>query len=171
MTAFKELSVSRINTLDSRLVHSAMKVFDKCMRNRIALYIVWGKRSDEEQELLFRYGRDIPGSILTTRRGGHSAHNYGMALDFCLLQDAHMMTWEDCYPRTYWRQKWWKVVQYFEEEGWEAGWRWPSFEPGHVENLLGKTISELKNEREQAKIRDYWDKDVRRSDSDQEFFL
>lgn len=143
MTKFLDISMQRINTLDSKLVPSATRVFEKCVKNKIPVYVVWGSRTNEQQEVMFRYGRSIPGPILTTHRGGYSPHNYGLALDFCLLFNSELLSWEDVYPRDYWRNKWLKVVRYFEEEGWEAGWRWPSFEPGHVQNLLGNTILEL----------------------------
>ncbi len=171
MAAFKEISVSRINSLDSRLVASAMRVYEKCTKSRIPLYIIWGRRTDEEQELLYRHGRSIPGRIITSRRGGFSPHNYGLALDFCLLFETDLLTWEDCYPHDYWRWKWIKAIKHFEAEGWDTGWRWSSFEPGHVENLLGKTIGELKNEREQAENRGLWIENLRRSSNDQEFFI
>lgn len=140
MTKFLDVSMQRINTLNPSLIPSATRVFDKCQRDKIPIYIVWGSRTLEQQELLFRHGRTIPGRVMTTHRPGFSAHNHGLALDFCLLFDTELLSWEDVYPRKYWRLKWLKVSQYFEEEGWESGWRWQSFEPGHVQNLMGKTI-------------------------------
>lgn len=143
MTAFLDVSMQRINTLNPKLIAPATRVFEKCVKNKIPIYVVWGSRTLEQQDLLFRYGRTIPGHILTTRRAGYSAHNYGLALDFCLLFNTEMLSWEEVYNRDYWRNKWLKVVRYFEEEGWESGWRWPSFEPGHVQNLLNNTLTDL----------------------------
>jgi peptidoglycan L-alanyl-D-glutamate endopeptidase CwlK len=143
MSAFLDISMQRINTLNPKLIPSATRVFEKCQKEKIPIYVVWGLRTIDQQDLMFRFGRTIPGKILTTRRGGYSAHNYGCALDFCLLFNKELLSWEDVYPRDYWRNKWLKVVRYFEEEGWESGWRWPSFEPGHVENLLGNTLTSL----------------------------
>jgi peptidoglycan L-alanyl-D-glutamate endopeptidase CwlK len=167
MTKFLDVSMQRINTLNPKLIPSATRVFDKCIKNKIPIYIVWGKRTSSEQDLLYRYGRSIPGQILTIKRGGHSAHNYGLALDFCLLFNTELLSWEDVYPRMYWRNKWLKVVRYFEEEGWEAGWRWPSFEPGHVQNLLGNTITNLY---EQNNSWNNGEQDVREQDKDQIFY-
>ena len=143
MIKFLDVSMQRINTINPKLIPSAIRVFEKCIQNKIPIYIVWGNRSVSEQETIFRYGRTIPGQILTSHRGGYSAHNYGLALDFCLSFNTELMSWEDVYPRLYWRNKWLKVVRYFEEEGWESGWRSPSFEPGHVQNLLGNNIIQL----------------------------
>jgi hypothetical protein len=161
---YLDVSMQRINTLDSRLIPSATRVFNKCIKNKIPIYIVWGHRTFEQQDLLFRCGRTIPGSIQTTHRGGHSAHNYGLALDFCLLFNKELLSWEDCYPRDYWRNKWLKVVRYFEEEGWTSAWRMPSFEPGHAENLLGNTILGL-YEQAQSRIDRY--KNFREQDENQ----
>ena len=150
MSKFLDVSMQRINTLNPKLIPSATRVFEKCVKDKIPLYIVWGSRTFDQQDLLFRFGRTIPGPIHTLHRGGFSAHNYGFALDFCLLFGNNMMSWEEVYPRDYWRNKWLRVVRYFEEEGWEAGWRWPSFEPGHVQNLMD---SKLINLYEQANTR------------------
>lgn len=143
MSKFLDVSMQRINTLNPKLIPSATRVMEKCRLDKIPIYIVWGSRTFEQQDLLFRFGRTIPGSIQTLHRSGFSAHNYGLALDFCLLYGNSLLSWEDVYPRDYWRNKWLRVVRYFEEEGWEAGWRWPSFEPGHVQNLMDNKMMDL----------------------------
>jgi peptidoglycan L-alanyl-D-glutamate endopeptidase CwlK len=157
MSTLLDVSMQRINTLNTKLIPSATRVFERCHKEKIPVYVVWGSRTVEQQDVLFRLGRTAPGPLQTTKRGGYSAHNYGLALDFCLLFNGALMSWEDCYPRDYWRNKWLKVVRFFEEEGWESGWRWPSFEPGHVQNLLGYTVLDLY---EQASNRNYGNKDV-----------
>ena len=54
-----------------------------------------------------------------------------------------MQTWEEVQNHDWWRWMWIKVVKKFEDEGWESGFRWEyNYEPGHVQNLLGKTIGE-----------------------------
>lgn len=160
--------MQRINTLDPRLIPAATRVFDRCIKEKIPLYIMWGRRTVEQQDLLFRFGRTIPGPVQTTHRGGYSAHNYGMALDFCLLFNKELLSWDDVYERFYWRNKWLKVVRYFEEEGWVSYWRMPSFEPGHVENLMDNTILELY---EQTYNRNYRIEDVRKSNEDQNIYI
>ena len=79
---FDSLSVQRINSLNPKLIDSAMRVFNKARSQGIPLYIMWGTRPLRDQELMYRYGRDLPGQVLTNNRPGHSAHNYGLALDF-----------------------------------------------------------------------------------------
>jgi peptidoglycan L-alanyl-D-glutamate endopeptidase CwlK len=167
-TKFLDVSIQRINTLDTKLIASATRVFDRCIKERIPVYIVWGRRSEEQQEVMYRYGRSIPGQILTTHRPGYSTHNYGLALDFCLLFNTDLLSWEDCYPRVYWRNKWLKVVRFFEEEGWTSKWRGADFEPGHVENLMG---NDLKFYYEQNGNRNKWISNIREQDEDKEFYI
>jgi len=143
MIEFVDVSMSRIATLNSIHVASATNAFQKCISQRIPIYITWGSRTMQEQELLYRFGRSLPGPIVTHRRPGYSPHNYGLALDFCLLDGKKLLSWEDCYPVESLHEKWMRVVKVFEAEGWTAGWRWPSFEPGHLENLMGLTIGDL----------------------------
>ena len=151
MSKYLDISMQRISTLDSSLIPSAMRVFEKCYKNKVPIYIVWGTRNNEQQELLYRCGRTIPGIVQTTRRAGYSAHNYGLALDFCLLFNTEILSWEEVYPRWYWRQKWLRAVMYFEEEGWTSKWRGSDFEPGHLENLMGKDIFEYMREANEEK--------------------
>lgn len=136
MSKFLDISINRINALDVKLIPSATRVFNRCQKEDIPIYIIWGVRTKEEQDLIFRYGRTIPGKVLTMNRGGYSPHQYGLALDFCLLYHTQLLSWEEAYTRRYWRHKWIKVIKYFEEEGWASKWRGYDFEPGHVENLL-----------------------------------
>jgi len=139
-------SVGRINTLHSKLIPSAMKVYNECIAEKIPIHIVWGHRSQQEQQTLYRYGRTIPGSILTTNRPGYSAHNHSLALDFCFYYDSEMKTWQDAQEVEYWRWMWIKVIKKWEAEGWETGFRWEyNWEPGHVQNLLDKTLGEWYN--------------------------
>lgn len=42
-------------------------------------------RSGTEQNALWEQGRSVPGKIVTYAKAGQSAHQYGLALDFCLL--------------------------------------------------------------------------------------
>jgi len=164
---YDSISIKRINTLHPQLVDSAMRVFNKARSKGIPLYIMWGTRSMGDQQVMYRYGRDLPGKIITNNRPGYSAHNYGLALDFCLYWNKVLFTWEDVYERWYWRQRWLKVVFMFEEEGWDTGWRWTNFEPYHVQNLMGNTMLDLVRKYEQVKDRNNWLEALREQDKNQ----
>lgn len=52
-----------------------------------------GARSFTEQATLYFQGRTMPGKIVTQARAGYSAHNYGLAVDFCRFFD-DVPSWE-----------------------------------------------------------------------------
>ena len=138
-----ETSINRIGTLHPLLIANATGVYNSCIKDNIPIHITWARRSNEVQEVIFKYGRTVPGTILTTNRPGYSAHNYGLALDFCFFYDNKMQTWEEVQHHDWWRWMWIKVIKKFEDEGWETGFRWEyNYEPGHVQNLLDKTIGQ-----------------------------
>lgn len=43
-------------------------------------------RSGAEQDALYQKGRTVPGKIVTYKKAGQSAHQYGLALDFVILE-------------------------------------------------------------------------------------
>jgi peptidoglycan LD-endopeptidase CwlK len=47
----------------------------------IAIRVVQGLRTVEEQDTLYASGRTAPGKIVTNVRGGYSYHNFGLAVD------------------------------------------------------------------------------------------
>ena len=153
-----EKSYKRILTLHPLLQASAFKCYDACLTKDIPLYIVWARRTKQEQDLLYRLGRDVPGEITTYSRSDLSPYCYGLAIDFCLYNDTLLYEWPQCENKKYWRWKWIKVQKVFEQDGWESGWRWQNFQPGHLQNLLGKTLLEHKDEadKQSNQNRDHW---------------
>ena len=153
-----EKSYRRILTLHPQLQASAFKCYDACLAKDIPLYVVWARRSKQEQELLYRIGRDTPGKIVTYTRSDYSPHCYGLCIDFCLYSGDVFYEWPQCENSKYWRWKWIKVQKVFEQDGWESGWRWTNFQPGYLQNLLGKTIIEHKDDADKQtnQDRDYW---------------
>lgn len=49
------------------------------------IYLTDGFRSLQEQADLYALGRTKPGKIVTKAKPGSSAHNYGLARDYCFL--------------------------------------------------------------------------------------
>ncbi len=60
-----------------------------------------GFRSYSEQEKLYAQGRSTPGKVVTKARGGESAHNFGIAIDFTHDSDPKDGLQPDWDPKNY----------------------------------------------------------------------
>jgi peptidoglycan LD-endopeptidase CwlK len=111
----------------------------------MAVGIPQGLRTIEEQNALYEQGRNTPGSIVTNARGGSSYHNYGLALDFCILLDTNG---DGIYDENSWDIKkdndkdgtadWLEVVNVFTAAGWEWGGKWSSIKDyPHLQKTFG----------------------------------
>ena len=59
----------------------ARMLVQKASAAGIAIKIISGLRTYEEQNALYAQGRSAPGNIVTNARGGYSNHNFGIAFD------------------------------------------------------------------------------------------
>lgn len=112
----------------------------------IAIRIVQGLRTFEEQNTLYNLKPRV-----TQAKGGQSYHNYGLAIDFCLLIDTNgdgtfdKISWDtlkdhdkDGLP------DWKEVVKIFTDAGYEWGGAWSSFKDApHLEKRFGLHWKEL----------------------------
>jgi peptidoglycan LD-endopeptidase CwlK len=78
-TCLKRLDLSKIYPA---FLLKISKVLDDCLDQGHVYVATSGYRSYKEQDLLFAQGRTAPGKICTKARGGQSAHNLGLAMDF-----------------------------------------------------------------------------------------
>jgi len=79
--------------------------------------IVQGYRTFPEQDALYAQRPKV-----TNAKGGQSYHNYGLAIDFCLIIDGKEVSWET--GKDYDGDKvadWLEVVQIFVRAGWKWG--------------------------------------------------
>jgi len=117
----------------------------------LAIRIVQGLRTIEEQNALYAQGRTTKGSIVTNAKGGSSYHNYGLAIDFAILVDKDG---NGTYDELSWDIKkdndkngiadWLEVVKVFEAAGWEWGGRWSSIKDyPHVQKTFGHKWQDL----------------------------
>lgn len=136
-------SLMRLKTLHPKIRMVASVLVEKAAMMGIPIYITWAHRSMDVQDALYQMGRTIPGPILTSRRIGHSHHNYGLALDFCLALKGQLYTWESAIMFPYLKSGWVVVAEIFEMAGWQSGYRAFTFEPQHLYYDCGKTIQEL----------------------------
>jgi peptidoglycan L-alanyl-D-glutamate endopeptidase CwlK len=136
----------KLNKLHPQLIQPALRAYNNCVKDKIPIRIIWTKRTVDEQNVLYKFGRTLPGKIITIHKGGYSPHNYGLALDFCFEWNNKLIDWSIACKYKLLRTRWENAVYYFEQEGWDSGWRFDSYEPGHVQNLLGKELSQYVNE-------------------------
>jgi len=102
-------------------------------------------RTKQEQDELFAIGRTKPGKIVTNARGGYSYHNYGLAVDICLIIDGKTAVWD---AKTDFDfdgiADWMEIVRVFKAYGWEWGGDWRRFpDLPHFQKTFGLTITDL----------------------------
>lgn len=111
----------------------------------IEVLITDGFRSSEEQNALYRQGRSEDGPVVTTVKGGGSYHNYGLAIDFALLDPGGEALWDLEYDGNGNGQSdWMEVVAIAKRLGFSWGGDWKSFKDNpHLQMDFGYSIREL----------------------------
>lgn len=62
----------------------AFKLIANCSERGAEYVAIRGYATYAAQDALYAKGRSVPGPIVTNARGGESAHNFGLAIDFVL---------------------------------------------------------------------------------------
>jgi peptidoglycan L-alanyl-D-glutamate endopeptidase CwlK len=78
---FSDTSLSRLDEIWPELKRRVLNL--DSMIPAVNIQVVQGYRTWGEQDILYSYGRLIPGKVVTDARGGYSAHNFGYAVDLC----------------------------------------------------------------------------------------
>jgi len=121
---------------------------DKALTGRAKIRITQGLRTFQEQNELFAMGRTKLGQKVTHAKAGQSIHNYGFAVDICLLIDQKMVSWDTA--KDWDNDKisdWFECVKIFIQNGWDWGGNWkklkdlPHFEKRGFNNW--KKLSKL----------------------------
>lgn len=149
------ISIQRANKLHPKVVTEVFEAIGEAEAGfpvNIAVRIVQGLRTIEEQDALYAQGRTKPGKVVTNARGGSSYHNYGLAVDFAILYDKdnngtfEELSWDTA--KDFDKDgifDWQEVVRAFEKRGWEWGGKWRTFKDlPHVQKTFGKTVQQLK---------------------------
>ncbi|MBS4191179.1 M15 family metallopeptidase [Bacillus sp. FJAT-49705] len=134
-----------INKANSKLInvhpsiHSkAIKLVRKCHSEGIYILITHGFRSFAEQDALYAQGRTVAGKIVTNAKGGYSYHNFGLAFDFCVLDDPTKINWNV-------DSRWKRVGTIGESLGLEWGGRWTGFvDYPHFQLTFGLSLADLR---------------------------
>lgn len=113
----------------------------------IEIVITSDFRSSEEQDRLFRQGRQDSGNIVTNARGGQSYHNYGLAIDFALRDGKGGVVWDMEVDRNAnGRSDWMEVVELAKALGFDWGGDWDRFpDYPHLQIDFGYTLRQLQN--------------------------
>jgi peptidoglycan L-alanyl-D-glutamate endopeptidase CwlK len=144
----------RINLLHPLVRDEITTIINECntvLTGKAKIRITQGLRSVEEQNELYAQGRTKAGKKVTNAKGGQSIHNYGLAVDICLIIDNKTASWDTTKD---WDNDqvadWYECVKIFAKYGWEWGGNWknfkdlPHFEKRGYNNW--KTLSKMKKD-------------------------
>lgn len=134
------VSIARVKLLHPKIRDEVAELIGKIEINnpKFIIRIVQGLRTIDEQNALYAQGRTKPGNIVTNARGGSSYHNYGLAIDFCLLYDGKV-SWDVMEDHDKdGKRDWMEVVDTFRAYGYEWGGTWKSIpDQPHLQKTFG----------------------------------
>jgi peptidoglycan L-alanyl-D-glutamate endopeptidase CwlK len=129
--------------LHPTVAQKAWEAIYEAWQQGIYVLITQGYRSIAEQDALYAKGRTTPGPKVTNAKGGESYHNFGLAVDFCLMTKDGKVT-EDGYSWDDTCADWKKVVQIFKAKGFKWGGDFKSFkDTPHFEMTFGFSTAQL----------------------------
>ena len=136
-----EITRERIQRLHPDIRDDAEKFILDAQKEGIELRVTDTYRTIEEQNELYKRGRDEDGNIIegeervTDVKGGYSYHNYGLALDVVEIQD-DVPVWNN--------PQWETIGRIGEERGFEWGGRWKDItDKPHFQKTFGFSAEEL----------------------------
>jgi peptidoglycan LD-endopeptidase CwlK len=101
---------------------------DAALTGKAKVRITQGLRTMEEQRALYALGRTKPGKKVTNAVAGQSIHNYGFAVDICLIINGTEASWDTVKD---WDNDtvadWFECVKIFAKYGWDWGGNWKRF--------------------------------------------
>ncbi len=138
-----KISFERIASLHPKIrseVQSLYIIACEQLTGRAKVRIVQGHRSVEEQNRLYNQKPKV-----TNAKGGQSYHNFGLAIDFALLVDSKLISWDivkdfDEDGKTDWME----VVKVFTDRGYTWGGNFKSItDKPHLEKSFGYSCKQL----------------------------
>ncbi len=147
-----KITEKRIETLHPIIRDEVREIYETITNSLTAKGIVCRftstYRTRAEQNALYAQGRtDKTKPIVTMAKAGESYHNYGLAIDICLIKNGVEASWD-------FSKDWdgdgvadlMEVIHIFQMNGWEWAGNWKTFkEKPHVQKTFGKTIMQLIN--------------------------
>lgn len=121
----------RIDELHPSVRSEVEIIINECnqaLTGRAKVRITQGLRTFKEQDDLYAQGRSKPGKKVTNAKGGQSIHNYGFAVDICLIIDGKTASWDTAKD---WDNDqiadWQECVNIFKKHNWNWGGDWKTF--------------------------------------------
>lgn len=132
-------SAKRLQGLHQVVYKATVKLIERSYSKGIPILITQGLRTIAEQNALYAQGRTKAGKIVTNAKGGYSNHNFGVAIDFCLLlPDGKNVSWEL-------NKDWHTVVAIAKDLGFEWGGDWKKFKDyPHFEMTFGLSTAQYR---------------------------
>lgn len=120
--------IEKLHPLVREEVKQIIKDCDEALAGKAKVRVTQGLRSFEEQEKLYAIGRITLGKKVTNAKAGQSIHNYGLAVDICMMIDGKTASWDTA--KDWDNDKvadWYECVKIFAKYGWEWGGNWKTF--------------------------------------------
>lgn len=121
----------RILKLHPNIRNEVFKIIEACdnaLTGKAKVRITQGLRTFQEQDALYAKGRTASGKKVTNAKAGQSVHNYGFAVDICLIINNKVASWNTVKD---WDNDtiadWYECVKIFAKYGWEWGGSWKKF--------------------------------------------
>jgi peptidoglycan L-alanyl-D-glutamate endopeptidase CwlK len=128
MDNFTKQRITKLHPSVRKEVTEIIEECDTALTSRAKIRVTQGLRTIEEQNLMYAQGRTLPGNKITNAKGGQSVHNYGFAVDICLIIDGKEASWDTAKD---WDNDqtadWYECVKIFARHGWEWGGNWKMF--------------------------------------------
>nr|WP_294935166.1 M15 family metallopeptidase [uncultured Flavobacterium sp.] len=128
MDSHNKLQIKKLHPSIRDEVVTIINACDASLTGKAKIRITQGLRTVEEQNLLYAQGRTLPGKKITNAKGGQSVHNYGFAVDICLIINGKTASWDTVKD---WDNDmvadWYECVKIFARYGWDWGGNWKKF--------------------------------------------
>lgn len=143
-----KITQDRIDKLHPKIREEVRQIINEAnllIGDSVQIRITQGLRTFEEQNALYAQGRTKSGRKVTNAKGGQSYHNYGLAVDFCLLINNKEVSWDinkdfdnDKIP------DWIEIKEVFKKYGYTWGGYFKTIKDyPHFEKVFGYTWNQL----------------------------
>ena len=163
MTADK-ITLQRIELLHPEVKQEVKEIYNKILDRELNIRFTSTLRTFKEQDVLYMQGRkslsevnkarkeiglyeisEKDNIIVTKAKGGESIHNYGLAIDFCILDTNNTYNMSYDFNKNN-EHDWDEVVFLFKSYGWFWGGDWTSFKDyPHFEKTFKYTVNQMYN--------------------------